>query len=247
MRDARMSAETAAREPRRCVAYYRVSTKRQGASGLGLEAQRAAVESFLRSGQCTELVAEFTEVESGKRDDRPQLERALKAARTRRARLVVAKLDRLSRKAAHIFRLIDEEDVDFVVVDMPNATREVLGIMASVAEGEGDRISARTRAALAAARDRGVELGGRRATTWDEEVPREVITKSKATRTARADRFAEDLREDIEELRESGTTSLRALACGLNERGCRTPRGSEWTAGAVRRVLQRLEGLRTPS
>jgi DNA invertase Pin-like site-specific DNA recombinase len=236
-----MTADTTARAPRPCVAYYRVSTKRQGASGLGLDAQRAAVEAFLRSGECTEVVAEFTEVESGKKDDRPQLERALKAARTRQARLVVAKLDRLSRKAAHIFRMLDEEDVDFVVVDMPNATREVLGIMASVAEGEGDRISARTKAALAAARERGTELGGRRSTTWDEEVPEEAVARSVATRTTKADRFAEDLRPDIEELRAEGARSLRQLAAGLNERGCRTPRGAEWTAGAVRRVLRRLE------
>ncbi len=137
------------------VAYYRVSTDRQGQSGLGLNAQRAAVAGFVSA---RELVAEFTEVESGKRNDRPQLAMALNLCRRRRAMLVIAKLDRLARNGAFIANLM-ESGGEFTAVDMPSANKLTLHILAAVAEHEREMISARTKAALAAAKVRGVTLG----------------------------------------------------------------------------------------
>src|SRR5215218_1403441 len=142
------------------VAYYRVSTERQGKSGLGLDAQRKAVEDFLNGGNWR-LVAEFTEIESGKQADRPALAKAFQACRLRRAKLVIAKLDRLSRDA-HFLLGLEKAGIDFVAADMPNANRLTVGIMAMVAEEERRMISARTKAALAQAKARGVKLGGHR-------------------------------------------------------------------------------------
>ena len=145
---------------RRFVSYLRVSTARQGTSGLGLEAQRAAVAGFLNGGDWT-LVQEVLEVESGKRNDRPALATALKLCRKHRATLVIAKLDRLARNVAFISNLM-ESGVEFVAVDMPQANRFVVHILAAVAEQEAEAISKRTKAALAAAKARGTKLGGRR-------------------------------------------------------------------------------------
>ena len=142
------------------VSYLRVSTARQGTSGLGLEAQRAAVAGFLDGGDWT-LVQEVLEVESGKRNDRPALATALKLCRKHRATLVIAKLDRLARNVAFISNLM-ESGVEFVAVDMPQANRFVVHILAAVAEQEAEAISKRTKAALAAAKARGTKLGGRR-------------------------------------------------------------------------------------
>src|ERR671910_308678 len=142
----------------RFVAYYRVSTDKQGRSGLGLEAQREAVQSFLNGGSWT-LAAEVTEVESGKRNDRPELDRALGLCRLYGATLVVAKLDRLARNVAFISKLM-EERVEFVAVDFPKANRLTVHILAAVAEHEAEAISKRTKEALAAAKARGVKLGG---------------------------------------------------------------------------------------
>src|ERR1700720_1769287 len=137
------------------AAYYRVSTDRQGKSGLGIEAQQAAVRGYL--GQATPS-AEFTEIETGKRNDRPELERALALCRKRKAKLVIAKLDRLSRNLAFIAALMDSS-VEFVAVDNPHATRLTLHILAAVAEHEREMIAQRTKAALQAAKVRGVRLG----------------------------------------------------------------------------------------
>src|SRR3982075_3391828 len=142
------------------VAYYRVSTSKQGRSGLGVEAQCHSVNSFLNGGTWS-LVAEFTEVESGKRNDRPQLAKALQACRVYGAKLVIAKLDRLSRDA-HFLLGLEKAGVDFLAADMPHANRLTVGIMAMVADEERRMISARTKAALAAAKRRGVKLGGDR-------------------------------------------------------------------------------------
>src|SRR5579883_1614962 len=142
------------------IAYYRVSTDKQGKSGLGLEAQRAAVKTYLNGGDW-KLVREFTEIESGKRSDRPQLQAALDACRMFGAKLVIAKLDRLSRDA-HFLLGLEKAGVDFVAADMPNANRLTVGIMAMVAEEERRMISKRTKDALAAAKRRGVKLGGYR-------------------------------------------------------------------------------------
>ncbi len=138
------------------VAYYRVSTDKQGQSGLGLDAQRHAVASYL-SGRA-DIVAEFTEVESGKKHDRPQLAAALAECRWRRAKLVIAKLDRLARNVYFISGLM-ESGVEFVAGDMPEANRLTLHILAAVAEHEREMISKRTKEALAVAKTRGTRLG----------------------------------------------------------------------------------------
>ena len=142
------------------IAYYRVSTDKQGKSGLGLDAQRKAVVDYLDGGKWT-LLDEFTEIESGKRNDRPELEKALAACKKHRAKLVIAKLDRLSRNLAFIAMLMDRK-VDFVCCDNPTATKFTIHILAAVAEHERDAISARTKAALAAAKANGKKLGSYR-------------------------------------------------------------------------------------
>ena len=139
------------------VAYYRVSTDRQGQSGLGLDAQRAAVANYMNGGDWT-LLDTFTEVESGRKNDRPELAKALELCRRRRATLVIAKLDRLARNVAFIAGLMDA-NVDLVAVDMPHANRLTLHIMAAMAEHEAAAVSQRTRAALQAAKERGRKLG----------------------------------------------------------------------------------------
>jgi DNA invertase Pin-like site-specific DNA recombinase len=217
------------------IAYYRVSTARQGRSGLGLEAQRQAVADFLNGGSW-EVVQHFTEVESGKKAARPQLEKALQACRLYGAKLVIARLDRLSRDA-HFLLGLENAKVDFVAADMPNANRMTVGIMAMVAEDEGRRISARTKAALAAAKRRGTKLGGYRGA----KITNTIRKAAKAAVKARTDARDADLKLIIEELQAGGTTSLRALALALTGRGVPTARGSSvWQATQVGRVLARL-------
>lgn len=219
------------------VAYYRVSTARQGRSGLGLEAQRKAVRDYLDGGRWR-LVAEFVEVESGRKAERPELHKALAACRLRRAALVVAKLDRLARNAAFLLALRDS-GVEFVAVDMPDANRLTVGIMAMIAEHEREMISARTKAALAAARRRGVKLGN--PAHLDRRARRKGTAASAAVRRAEADQRARDLAPILAELRRGGAVSLRAIARGLNERGIPTARGGGWGPVQVRRLLTRLE------
>lgn len=220
----------------RFVAYYRVSTRRQGRSGLGLEAQRAAVRSYLDGGRWT-LVAEFTEVETGGRNDRPELERALAACRVHRSRLIVAKFDRLSRNAAFLMALRDS-GVEFVAADMPEANTLTVGIMAVMAQHEREAISQRTRAALAAAKRRGVSLGTPENLTDRDR--RKGTRASIAVRQGMAAQRAHDLAHVIEEIRATGRESLRELAGALNERGIPTPRGGEWSAVQVSRLLSRI-------
>lgn len=142
------------------IAYYRVSTNHQGINGLGMDAQKSAVQNFLNGGKC-EFLAEFAEVESGKRNDRPELAKAIALCRKAKARLLIAKLDRLARNAAFLLSLRDS-GVDFVAVDMPHADKFTVGIMALVAEKERDMISQRTKDGLAAAKRRGIKLGNPR-------------------------------------------------------------------------------------
>jgi DNA invertase Pin-like site-specific DNA recombinase len=216
------------------ISYLRVSTGRQGRSGLGLEAQRKTVEDFLNGGNW-QLVKEFVEVESGKKSDRPVLAEAIKACRLYGAKLVIAKLDRLSRNA-HFLLGLKEAGVDFVCADMPSANRLTVGIMAMVAEEEGRMISARTKQALAAARRRGVQLGGY------NKNPKLSVKARKAGQEANARKaaaHAADLAPVISELQAAGATSLRAIAAGLNDRGIPTVRGDEWTATQVMRVMAR--------
>lgn len=207
----------------RFIAYYRVSTDRQGASGLGLDAQRRAVADFAagRGG----ILAEFTEVESGRRNDRPQLRAAIAACQRERAVLIIAKLDRLARNVAFIAGLM-ESGVEFVAVDMPQANRLTIHILAAVAEHEREMISERTRVALAAARARGVKLGN----------PRPDIPAAVAARLDYMAKVRATVAPLIERLRGQGM-SLRAIAADLNERRIPSATGRRWHASSVRNVL----------
>jgi DNA invertase Pin-like site-specific DNA recombinase len=217
------------------VAYYRVSTAKQGRSGLGLEAQQEAVRSYLNGG-CWQLVAEVVEVESGKRNDRPKLAEALRLCRLHGATLIIAKLDRLARNVAFISNLM-ESGVEFTAVDFPQANRLTVHILAAVAEHEAKAISTRTRDALAAAKARGKKLGGDRGNL--PTVAKEGAKASVATRIAKANNRASDLLPIIEELKAASAVSLRQIAAGLNAKGIRTSRGGVWSAVQVQRVLER--------
>jgi DNA invertase Pin-like site-specific DNA recombinase len=190
----------------RFISYYRVSTAQQGASGLGLEAQREAVARHVAAARGI-IVDEFQEIESGKKNDRPQIAAALAACRLRRATLVIAKLDRLARNVFFISSLM-ESGVDFVACDNPHATRLTIHILAAVAEHEREMISARTKAALAAAKARGVKLGNPNLRPGDRWAGR----RARQARTAHADAHASDVLPYIEAARKAGCASLGALA-----------------------------------
>jgi DNA invertase Pin-like site-specific DNA recombinase len=207
------------------VSYFRVSTGRQGRSGLGLEAQRAAVTAYL-SGIGGEVLREFVEVETGRSTARPELAGALEYCRMTGATLIIAKLDRLARNVAFIARLM-ESKVPFVAADMPNADRFMIHIYAAMAEEEGRRISERTRAALAAARARGTRLG----------VNGQVL----AVRNQRAaEAFARAMKATILELKREGFTTVRALVSELNRRRINAANGGRWHQQTVHRLLRRI-------
>ena len=214
------------------VSYLRVSTARQGTSGLGLEAQRAAVTGFLDGGDWT-LVQEVLEVESGKRNDRPALATALKLCRKHRATLVIAKLDRLARNVAFISNLM-ESGVEFIAVDMPQANRFVVHILAAVAEQEAEAISKRTKAALTAAKARGTKLGGRRVSA---ERFREIGRAARQERSKQVAKQRAKLLPTITQIQAEGAMTLRAIAIQLNAREIEAPRGGQWAATQVQRVL----------
>src|SRR4051812_19571383 len=225
----------------RFISYLRVSTAQQGRSGLGLEAQRQAVADFLNGGRW-ELIGEFVEVESGKRADRPQLEAAMAACRVHRATLVVAKLDRLARNVAFVSKLM-ESGVEFVATDMPAANRLTVHILAAVAEAEAKMISARTKAALAAAKDRrkaeGLPgLGGARAGA--AERGQQVAALGRAALQAKAAARAADLQPTLQKLAAAGITSQAGIARALTAEGIPTVRGGRWTNVQVRDLLHRL-------
>ena len=213
----------------RFVAYYRVSTAEQGRSGLGLEAQKAAVQQRLNGGPW-QLVGEFTEIESGKRAKRPQLEAALRACKKHKAKLVVAKLDRLSRNTRFLLTLI-ESRVEVLFADLPEVTgamgKFILTQMAAVAELEAGLIGERTKAALAAAKQRGVRLGVHGAET--------LAPKFHAEAKGRAEQIAPVIRE----LQRNGY-SMRGIAVELDKRKMPTPRGGSWYPQLVKRIVQRL-------
>lgn len=215
----------------RFVAYYRVSTDRQGKSGLGLDAQREAVENYLNGGRWS-LVAEFTEIESGRRNDRPELEKALAACKKLKARLVIAKLDRLSRNLAFIATLMDSA-VEFVAVDNPHANKLTVHILAAVAQHEREIISARTSAALQAAKARGKRLGNPKLS----EARRHAVL----ARKEQADRYSANILPVIREIQRSGVQSLRGVARALAARGIRTARGGAWTPVQVSAILHRAK------
>ncbi|EDZ46465.1 site-specific recombinase [Rhodobacterales bacterium Y4I] len=217
---------------KRYVIYRRVSTEEQGKSGLGLEAQDRDIRLYLEgySDQPFEVVAEFTEVASGSDDRRPELTKALDMARKHGAELLVAKLDRLSRKVSFIASLLDDRKVKLRVAAMPQADKFQLHIYAALAEQEREFISIRTKAALKEAKARGVKLGGAR----DKTLKRNQEVQRKATERA------QNVAGLIQPLREAGK-SLREIAAELNRAGVRTARGGEWQASQVKRTIERLE------
>lgn len=217
------------------VSYLRVSTQKQGASGLGLEAQRAAVQAHVADRGA--LVAEFVEVESGKNNARPELQRALQEAKRKGAVLVIAKLDRLARNVAFIATLL-ESGADIEAADLPNANRFLLHIMAAVAEQEASAISARTKAALQAAKARGVALGA--ANPKVRDALQAAQGRAIETRKAKADAHAATVRAILEDYQRKGM-SLRAMAEELNRLGMPTARGRQWYAATIRNALQRAE------
>jgi len=215
------------------VAYYRVSTQGQGYSGLGLDAQRAAVHTYVQQ-VCGNLADEFTEIESGALDERIQLNAALKLCRTQKALLVIAKLDRLARSVHFIAQLLNS-GVEFVAADMPHANKLTIHIIAAVAEYEREVIALRTKAALAAAKVRGVKLGNPRAAQAADK-GREIVRNQ-------ANDYARNLMPIFEGLRTQGMSSYSELARALAERGIPTQRGGQWSAAGVSNIVKRQTEL----
>lgn len=223
------------------VAYFRVSTARQGRSGLGLEAQRDAVLAHLRvvGGR---LLAEFVEVESGKDDDRPELQQALQRAKVSGARLIIAKMDRLSRRAAFLLQLRDS-GVRFVAADNPEADETVVGIMAVIAQRELSMIRQRTKDALAVARRRLAKEGRRLGNPNGAAALRRAGKGNHAAIAAVSEaavRRAEELRETLADVLAGGAVSLSAIAAELNRREIEAPRGGQWYPVGVARLRSRL-------
>ena len=220
------------------VTYLRVSTARQGASGLGLEAQRAAVQTFAAAGN-HRVVTEFVEVESGKKADRPKLNAALAACRLHRATLIIAKLDRLARNVAFIANLMDG-GVDFVACDMPHANRLTLHLMAAMAEHEREMISQRTKAALAAAKVRGVMLGNPNGAAHLLNGCIAAARRSADVRLQKARAQDQAMAGILGALSIAGVTTCAAIARQLNARGIPAPSGGAWSPGQVRVTIRRL-------
>ena len=222
-------------QPRYAIALYRVSTAEQGQSGLGMEAQQASVRGFVR-GQGWTLVAEFSDIASGKDDRRPGFQEALTRCRQLGAVLVAARLDRITRRAHTLSQLL-EDGYSVRAADMPGADDLMMRIYAAMAQKERELISERTRAALAAAKARGRVLGGDRG--WRSSPP-PCATAAASARTAQADRAANRLLLDIEDLRREGILGHAALARALTERSVPTPAGNQvWTHTTVARLLTR--------
>jgi len=212
------------------VSYFRVSTARQGASGLGIEAQQRAVAAHVAQTGGREL-ASFTEIESGKNNERPKLAEAMERCRLTGAVLLIAKLDRLSRDA-HFLLGLEKAGIDFIAADMPNANRLTVGIMALVAQQEREAISARTKAALAEAKARGKKLGGYRTGARKVDFRLSIEARQRA-----AEAFKADVAPIVAGLRKEGC-SLRQIALKMTEKGIRTAKGGTWTAATVSRLLQ---------
>lgn len=210
------------------VAYYRVSTEKQGATGLGMDAQRALLTPYGAN-----IIAEYVEVESGRKADRPQLLAAIAHARSIKATLLIAKLDRLARNVVFIASLM-ESGVEFIAADMPHANKLTLHIMAAFAEHEAEMISKRTKAALAIAKERGVKLGGYRGPVARAGDGREASLR---VRRSRGSAHRSMIAPVIGNIRQCGATTLRAIAGELTRRGYTPPRGGQWTATQVRRVV----------
>ena len=216
------------------ISYLRVSTQKQGASGLGLEAQRNSVSTHIRQSN-GEHLAEYVEVESGKKtsDERPELRKALEHCRLTGATLIIAKLDRLSRNA-HFLLGLQESRIEFVCADMPQANPLTVGIMALVAEEERKAISRRTKEALAVAKAKGVKLGcpqgAKHLRKYGNKAGVEAIKEGAAQR-------ARELTTTINQLQAQGIISYSALAKALNERHIATARGGKWYPTTVKNLL----------
>ena len=216
------------------INYYRVSTAKQGRSGLGLDAQRNEIERFCASRNCQPL-GEYTEIESGKRDDRPELVKALHHAKVTGATLVIAKLDRLSRNLAFLAAMQDA-GTKFIAADMPEANELTIHIMAAMAQAERKAISKRTKEALAAAKARGQRLGnpmGAKA-FGDRQGNDAAVTAIRAKSAT----FAKDVMPVIKAIQDDGLQTLRAIAGALNERGIVTARGGKWGPQSVSNLIQ---------
>lgn len=210
------------------VSYYRVSTDKQGLQGNGIEAQKQAVARYLASLDC-ELIGSFEEVESGANNKRPELTAAIQLAKSKKAVLVIAKLDRLTRNAAFLLQLQDS-GIDFVACDMPNADKLSVGIIALLAQRERQLISERTKAGLAVAKQRGVALGNPN--------PDASLRKAVKANIQRKREFAGAAIKVIREIQSTGVETLARIADCMNKRGEKTPRGGTWTATAVKRILE---------
>lgn len=222
----------------KAVTYYRVSTAKQGQSGLGLEAQQTAC-AMLCKGRGWDIIAELTEIESGKVDDRPQLRAALHRAKVTGATLVVAKLDRLSRNIAFLTTLM-ESKVKFIAADMPEANELTIHIMAAVAQAERKAISQRTKDALAAKKAQGAKLGNpngaaalRRANKGNTAAIERVREMTRS--------YAHDVAPIIADVMNSGRRTLREIAEELNARHIQTRRGGRWHPASVSNLLKRIE------
>ncbi|NVN97290.1 recombinase family protein [Candidatus Nomurabacteria bacterium] len=223
------------------ISYIRVSTLRQGASGLGLEAQQKAIKDYLNGGSW-ELLEEFVEIESGKKNDRPKLAVALQLCSMTGATLIIAKLDRLARNVAFISRLMDS-GVDFVAVDFPQANRLTVHILAAVAEHEGKMISERVRLALTAAKARGTKLGSPKSNLTAESKAL-GSKKGNIAKAEQADMFALKVKPRIEQYVSEGQ-NLSQIANSLNDTNILTARGKTgaWTPQAVKNAIIRYKGV----
>jgi len=221
----------------RFISYHRVSTEKQGRSGLGLEAQKKAVADYL-NGRDWELLHEFVEVESGRRKDRPQLKAALDMCKRERATLVIAKLDRLARNVAFVATLL-EGRIKFVCCDMPEADSTMLHIYSAMAEREAIKTSERTIAALAAAKARGRQLGWSIPSRIAEQ--RIASKRGAAANRSLAQQFASNVLPIVESIQAAGVGSLAAIAGALNARGVATARGGRWHSATVRRLIEYYE------
>lgn len=227
------------------VAYYRVSTKRQGESGLGLDAQREAVNNYACSDK-KYIVAEYTEIETGKNSNRPELRKAIEYSKRHKATLVIAKLDRLARNVSFTAALM-ESGVSFVCCDNPHATRLTLHILSAVAEDEARRIAERTKAALAQAKKRGVLLGSSRPGHWEGREHLRTAGRLRGSEVAAKQKklnslaMWRDVIPVVREMRGQGM-SLQEIGDELQSRGISPARAKEWSPCSVRRLLMRAEG-----
>lgn len=231
---------------RRFVSYLRVSTDKQGIRGLGIEAQRNEVTAFIKhAGESAKLLGEYVEVESGRKADRPELRKAMDHARNAGATLLIAKLDRLSRDV-HFLTGLERSGLEFIACDLPNANRLTITILAAVAEHERELISQRTKAALAVARHK-VKLNGQHkhpsvkrlgnphgASALKHKGNAQAISAVQAS----AHETRQRLSPILSELKQQGTTSVRSIANALNERGVISPRGGQWYATSIARLLK---------